>query len=206
MTPLAVLKAAVTELEKRQVEYCLIGGHAASLYRINERVTVDVDFALVAKPASDSRAIAEEIIRAVGLNPMVGFIPGRRNQNKSGKICLVTSEPEGSRLNGIIDILLPELPWLTDAVTRAQLNRIDLGFDKVPIITPEDLIIAKCYALSGSPDRFQDLDDIREIFRAVNDLDFEYLARKLDQFSLVIPKILKPSLPGRMKRFTKARN
>lgn len=76
----------------------------------------------------------------------------------------------------------------------------------VDFATPEDLIIAKCYALSGSPDRFQDLDDIREIFCAVTDLDLEYLSRKLNQFSLIIPKILKPSLPSKMKRFTKARN
>ncbi|MEZ4753224.1 MAG: hypothetical protein R3A13_02815 [Bdellovibrionota bacterium] len=36
MTPLKTLKAAVKEFEKRKLSYCLIGGHAASLYRKQE--------------------------------------------------------------------------------------------------------------------------------------------------------------------------
>jgi hypothetical protein len=89
---------------------------------------------------------------------------------------------------GLIDILLPDLPWVSKAVKRAQHNRLDLGFAAVPVITPEDLIIAKCYSLRNSPDRFQDLDDIKEIFINIQDLDRDYLESSLQELDLVIPE------------------
>ena len=66
----------------------------------------------------------------------------------------------GGECKGIIDLLLSVLPWIEGAVARAQHNSIDLGFARVPVITPEDLRAAKCAALGNSPDRFQDLDDL----------------------------------------------
>ena len=117
------------------------------------------------------------------------------------KISLVSSTPVKGSLTGIIDILLPCQPWVNDAVERAKFNMIDLGFDKVPVITPEDLIVAKCYALAGSPDRFQDLDDLKEIFAAVGDLDFAYLTGKLEEYELHIPLVLRSHIPDVLRRF-----
>ncbi|RMG39838.1 MAG: hypothetical protein D6719_12410, partial [Candidatus Dadabacteria bacterium] len=74
MTPLTILKAAVTELEKRNVEYCLIGGHAASLYRISERVTKDVDFAILTTSEETAKKTAGEIIQALDFKPVSGFV------------------------------------------------------------------------------------------------------------------------------------
>ncbi|RMG39638.1 MAG: hypothetical protein D6719_12825, partial [Candidatus Dadabacteria bacterium] len=120
---------------------------------------------------------------------------------RKGRVCLITSSPQRGSLAGIIDILLPVLPWVTEAVKRAQANRIDLGFDKVPVITPEDLIIAKAFALLDSPDRFQDLDDIKELFTGVTDMDLIYLKSRLEQHKLVFPKLLKKSVPPVLKKF-----
>ena len=203
MTPLKALKAAVAEFEKRKLRYCLIGGHAASLYRSNERVTRDVDFAIYTDSPQSSRKEAEGVIRSIGLKPTLGFIPGMSEQKRTGKICMITSTPKKDEFSGIIDILLPELPWIFDAVRRAQFNRIDLGFAKVPVITPEDLIVAKCYALSSSPDRFQDLDDIKELFANIPKLDLDYIKTKLETLSLKIPKVLKSSTPTLLKRLCK---
>ena len=194
-TPLKTLRDAVKFLEKANCMYCIIGGHAASLYRTQERFTKDVDFALIANPLKASRKLAEGIIKSIGLKPVIGFIPPGPKEPKRKSICMITSKPLKGELKGIIDILLPELPWVEEAVRRAQHNKIDLGFLKVPVITPEDLVIAKCYALRNSPDRFQDLDDIKQIFISVKDLDFDYIDEKLIHHSLIIPNQIKKFTP-----------
>ncbi len=195
MTPLKTLKQAVAIFEKLGCKYCLVGGHAASLYRSQERLTRDVDFALIAKKSTESRKLAEQVIKEMDLKPMVGFIPHGPNEQKRKSVCMITSTPLPKESKGIIDILLPELPWVTTAVDRAQHNRINLGFAEVPVITPEDLIIAKCYALNNSPDRFQDLDDLKEIFQNVTDLDLDYLGEGLLKLNLKIPEPVRKFAP-----------
>jgi len=198
MTPLQALKQVVFILEKEDCKYCLIGGHAASLYRAKERLTKDVDFALMANPISESRKLAQKTIKSLGLKPLLGFIPPREKERKRKSICLVTSAPLPNEIKGIIDILLPELPWIKNSIKRAQHNRIDLGFAAVPTITPEDLIIAKCYAVNNSPDRFQDLDDLKELFESVAELDVDYLRDKLDEFDISIPKPIEKFAPSKL--------
>lgn len=190
VTPLSILKTAVELFEKNECLYCLIGGHAASIYRRKERLTSDVDFALMGIPPERSRTLAQEIIQLSGLEPVLGFIPPSQHESKRKSVCMVTSKPSGNELKGIIDILLPELPWVENAVRRAQSNRINLGFALVPVITPEDLVIAKCYALRNSPDRFQDLDDLKEIFLSVRDLDYRYLWAELKRLGLGVPEVV----------------
>lgn len=198
MTPLGLLKAAVAVFEKRGAAYCLIGGHAASLYRSQERLTRDVDFALVAEPISNSRKLAEEVISELGLTPMLGFIARSDTSSSRPVVCMVTSTPPPKEQKGLIDILLPDLPWVISAVERAQHNCMDLGFAKVPVITPEDLVIAKSFALADSPERFQDLDDLKEIFKAVKDLDQDYIRAAFAKFSLGIPQVLRKYAPVRL--------
>jgi hypothetical protein len=66
----------------------------------------------------------------------------------------------------------------------------------VPIITPENLIVARCLAVTNVPDRFQDLDDLKQLFKDVKDLDFDYLRRRLHELSLVIPPVIRPFAPA----------
>lgn len=192
--PLETLKHIVVALEKADCKYCLIGGHAASLYRSQERLTRDVDIAIVTSDPKEARNVAERCLEAIGLRPMVGFIPAGEFEPKRKSVCLITSEPPPNRQKGVIDILLPVLPWIPEAVKRAQRNRIDLGFATVPVITPEDLIVSKCYALRNSPDRFQDLDDLKDILNNYDQLDREYLRNRLAKLGLTIPKVIKHSL------------
>lgn len=191
LTPIKALKDTVQSLEKLDCQYCLIGGHAASLYRKTERFTKDVDFAVIAKPASKSREMAEECIKSMGLKFMAGFVPLGKNEKKRKSVCFVCSAPDGKELKGIIDILLPELPWVKNAIARAQDNLINLGFANVPVITPEDLIISKCYSYNNSPDRFQDLDDIKEILISGLEIDLNYIFTTLEKLELKVPKEVK---------------
>jgi len=108
---------------------------------------------------------------------------------------MITATPPANEMKGIIDILLPELPWIIPAVERAQHNRIDLGFAAIPVVTPEDLVIAKCFALNNSPDRFQDLDDLKEIFESVKDLDLDYLRGRLTELAITVPEPVRKFSP-----------
>lgn len=196
LTPLAVLKRTVAALSELPCQFCLIGGHAASLYRSQERFTKDVDFAVIGSPKARSREVAESAVRALGMKPMIGVIPVGKGERERSSVCMITSEPRDGELTGIVDILLPDVPWVQEAVERAQSNLIDLGFAMVPVITPEDLIVAKCLAVRNAPDRFQDLDDLKQLFTDVKDLDFDYLRRRLHELSLVIPPAIRPFAPA----------
>jgi len=195
LTPLSVLKRTVATLSELPCTFCLIGGHAASLYRSQERFTRDVDFALIGSPKARSRDVAENAVRALGLKPMLGAIPVGRSERERSSVCMITSEPRDGEVTGILDILLPDVPWVQEAVERAQSNLIDLGFAMVPVITPEDLIVAKCLSVRNAPDRFQDLDDLKRLFMDVKDLDFDYLRRRLHELSLTIPAAIHPFAP-----------
>ena len=196
-----IIKQVARALEKqKKCKYCLIGGHAASLYRAQERFTKDVDFAVLGDPVSTSRRFAQKAIQSIGLKPMLGFIPGSEKEPARKNICMLTSAPSAGETKGVVDILLPELPWVTSAVERAQHNLIDLGFAQIPVITAEDLIVAKCYALNNSPDRFQDLDDLKQIFESVKDLDLDYLRGKLVEFHIPLPKLIQKYAPFKIRK------
>lgn len=195
LTPLKALKMMVKALENEECCYCLIGGHAASLYRSQERFTKDVDFAIFTDSDTPARTIAERAIRAVGLEPCVGFIPHGKKESARQSVCMITSKPVGHEMTGLVDILLPEIAWVKHAVIRAQANMLDLGFRKVPVITPEDLIVAKCFSFRNAPDRFQDLDDLKDLLSTVRDLDIDYLRNRLGQLSLEIPEEVKKFAP-----------
>ena len=198
MTPLKLLKQAVSIFEELECTYCLVGGHAASLYRSHPRLTNDVDFAVTTKPASRARRIAEQVIERLGLKPMVGFIPPSPKERRRKSVCMITATPAKNELNGLIDILLPELPWVAPAIGRAQYNKLNLGFAIVPVITPEDLIVAKCYALNNAPDRFQDLDDLKDLFQSVRDIDVDYIRRHLGELKLSVPDAVQKYAPARL--------
>jgi predicted nucleotidyltransferase len=200
LTPLKALKEIVKVLSAEACSFCLIGGHAASLYRSQERFTKDVDFALVSDTPRKSRQVAERAIAALGLRSVVGFIPHGQHEKPRNSVCMITSEPMKGQLTGLVDILLPEIVWVTHAVQRAQANRIDLGFDMVPVITPEDLIVAKCFAFRNSPDRFQDLDDLKELLTHVKNLDVDYLRRQLEAYSLEVPEPVRKFAPRSIRR------
>lgn len=200
MTSLKILKEAVAILDELNCHYCLVGGHAASLYRVKERLTRDVDFALMGRDSGDSREIASICISKLDLTAIPAFIPVANEENDRKSIYLMTSAPTEESLSGIIDILLPELPWVEEAVLRAQENKLHLGFAYVPVITPDDLVIAKCYALRNNPDRFQDLDDLKEIFAAIKDLDCDYTRSRLERYQLEVPSAVAKYAPSLLTR------
>ncbi|HMO49937.1 MAG TPA: nucleotidyl transferase AbiEii/AbiGii toxin family protein [Kiritimatiellia bacterium] len=196
----ALFKAAVATLQKRNVPFAVAGGLAADLYRREPRLTMDVDLVIL----TDDRAVetAKAVIEAVGLR--AGIIrradldggPLFAVKQKSTKPCMVVGRKTGDSSGEGVDILLPEIPWVADAVRRATNNLVDYGFGPVPALTVEDVIIAKLFALQSADMRAKDLDDLQSIFAAEPTLNVPYLAGQIDRLHLEIKKTTRPFLPA----------
>lgn len=204
MTPLKLLEQVFSELEKHSGHFAIAGGLAASFYRVKPRVTNDVDIALFVDDVEKSKETATCIIKAIGYHPAFGWISGM-NEAAGDPIALVIGRKDKHELESTIDFLLPTLPWVEKAVERGQHSVIDFGFARLPTITPEDLILAKAFALMLEPNRYQDLDDIQSILKADNQLDIVYLVNEFERLKLSLPTALMELAPKALKRVVKNR-
>jgi hypothetical protein len=199
MTLEGLFEAVVRELRARNVTFAIAGGLAADLYRVNHRLTGDVDVLLLA--GDQTLEMAEEILRALSLKPAIAreadLAGGPLFAIRGGrtKPCMVVGRPEGKPHGLGVDILLPTLAWVTDAVRRAQQNPVDFGFGSVPTMLVEDVIIAKLAALKNCSSRFKDLDDLSSIFQKGELLDMPYLTGQMQRFSLALPKVVRAEAP-----------
>ena len=196
----SLFKAAVREFEKRDIPFAVAGGFAADLYRQDPRLTMGVDFViLVEKKAA---ATASEIIEALGLNSgvvrMADLAGGSMFaiKRKTTQPCMVVGRKKGEETGGGVDLLLPEIPWVEQAVHRAQDNTVDFGFGAVPTMTVEDIIIAKLYALQATDLRGKDIDDLQSICASEMELNIAYLAGQISRLELTIPEKARPLMPG----------
>ena len=197
----SLFKAAAREFEKRQISYAVAGGLAASLYRKEPRMTMDVDFVILT--ASESTGKAVDVLEAIGLEAGIArkadlaggplFAIRRRHTEP----CMVVGRAADNAHQEGVDILLPSIPWVRDAVLRAQDNRVDFGFGPIPVLTLEDMILAKLYALAAGIPRPKDMDDLQAIFEANGDGgDTAYLAGQMRRFALAVPATTEPFLPA----------
>lgn len=203
MTPLKLLKLISKQLASYPGHFAIAGGLAASFYRAKPRLTNDVDIALFFKGTKQSKDAAIKMIETIGYDVAFGWISNTKNSSKD-PVALVIGRANKHELESTIDFLLPTLPWVENAVLRAQDNLIDFGFKKLPTLTPEDLITAKAFALSSNQDRFQDMDDIQSIFAAKNALDIAYLVSEFQRLKLSLPKQLITKAPEALRRVIKA--
>jgi len=186
MTPIELLKLVLEPLKKEDCLFALCGGVASSVYRSSFRVTNDVDIALFFPPeivGKSEREFAIQFLERLGIKPSLGWIPGIKTDSEDA-VFLIVGELGG--FLPTVDFLLPSLPWVKQAVIRAQNNRIDFGFGSIPTITPEDLLISKAFALSIEPNRLQDQDDIASILEGESVKDPRYLEENLKKLGLSI--------------------
>lgn len=195
MRLLKLLEKAILQLQDSKVHFAVCGGIAADFYRTNPRVTDDVDIAIVTSASDNVASVAENVIESLGLRSYSGFIAMAGTRLPDQIPIVMGRSPDTDSVQYKIDFLLPTFPWVEQAVQRAQYNKVDFGFALVPLIPPEDLIVSKLFALEIEPDRFQDLDDLRSIFLARNDLDIEYIRIEMERLDLKIPDSLRGSTP-----------
>ncbi len=195
-----VFQNAVKAMGSRNIPFAVAGGFAAGLYRNTPRLTMDVDLVILAE--HQALAIASEIIESLGLR--VGIArradlaggPLFAIRQKSSRPCMVVGRVPGHEDQEGVDILLPEIPWVREGVRRAQFNPVDFGFGPVPVLTLEDVILSKLYALMAARPRPKDLDDLQSIFEAGHDFDAAYLSGQIQRLDICIPKMAIPFLPS----------
>ena len=199
-----LFQQTVAELRRRRVTFAVAGGFAASLYRREPRVTMDVDLAIATDNALE---IATAVIETVGLTAAIAreadlaggplfAIRRRRTQP-----CMVVGRRPGAPLEEGVDLLLPAIPWVESALQRAQANKVDFGFGPVPVLTIEDMILSKLYVLRRL--RAKDLDDLQSIFEAGREIDRAYLDGHVRRLGIVIPRATEPFLPEWLVKLTR---
>lgn len=197
----SLFKDAVHQLEIQKIPFAVAGGLAASLYRQEPRMTMDVDLVIMAE--SGGTAAAVSVLQAIGLETGIALKADLAGgamfaiRRKNTATCMVVGRAADQSHEWGVDILLPALPWAGDAVLRAQDNQIEFGFGAVPTLTLEDMILAKLHALSAGIPRPKDLDDLQSIYTTNGeDVDTVYLAAQMRRFALVVPASAKPFLPA----------
>jgi hypothetical protein len=127
---------------------------------------------------------AEKTLRAIGATVSVGVIENLSLLSPDSKPLLIGTFKQ-RRIVSSVDILIPSLPWVPNAVERAQHNVISYGLFAAPTLTPEDILIAKIFALMIEPNRFQDLDDIKAIStNSKLSLDESYLEARCKELGI----------------------
>jgi len=199
MTLETLFQSATQKLREKQVPFAVAGALASDLYRRDVRLTMDIDIIISAEIHNKETAIA--VIESLGLN--AGLVrqadlaggPLFAIRRRSTEVCMIVGRPTGHSDGEGVDILLPAIPWVKNAVERAQANMVDFGFGDVPAITLEDAILAKLYALQAARLRAKDLDDLQSIFEADHAVDVPYLSGQMRCFGIIVPTHAKPFLP-----------
>ena len=208
MTLKSLFKAAVAELRKHQIPFAVSGGFAADLYRHEPRLTMDVDLSIAttSKPAETGKNIIQSLGLSAGISREADLAGGPlfAIRRKSTPPCIVVGRPDGQPDQAGVDILLPAIPWVNEAVERAQHNQVDFGFGPVPALTLEDVIIAKLYALNAAQPRAKDLDDLQSIGTSSHTFDAAYLTRRIHDLNIRIPATAKPFIPSGLLSIVKA--
>lgn len=100
---------------------------------------------------------------------------------------------------------MPSIPWVPDAVKRAQNNLRDLGTKRpLPVLTLEDVLISKLLAFQNRATRLKDLADLTSIIETTPSMDNKYLAEKVRALSLTIPKAIEPFIHYSVSRAARA--
>lgn len=193
-----IFEQAVSACRAKGIRFAVAGGLAADLYRAEPRTTMDVDLAIL---EDESERQATRLLESFGFGTAVG----RKGDLAGGPLfavkarntptCLVVGRIRGQTAVGGVDILLPALPWVADAVERAQFNLIDYGFGLVPVLTLEDIILSKLHALTASPVRPKDMDDLQSIQAAGHPVDAAYIGGKAKEYGIKLPRTVKPFVP-----------
>ena len=194
----SLLREAVESLREREILFAVAGGLAADLYRCKSRLTMDVDLAIVTEKSALKPAVS--VIESMGLEAVVvrkaDLVDGPLFAIRRGNTtpCMVVGRKKCIVAGEWIDLLLPAIPWVGDAVRRAQDNGVDFGFGAIPVLTVEDVILSKLYVLNSARLRAKDLDDLQSIYESECDIDLAYLSGQMRRFDIRIPRAAEPFL------------
>lgn len=173
---LTVLHDLVSWFHNRNVQGLVIGGIAASLLG-RPRITNDVDALILIKK--------ERWKDFLESGKQFGFLPrvtDALNFAQSNRVFLMRHGKSGLD----VDISIGGLPFEEEAISRKII--VETAGVKIPLPTPEDLIIMKAVA-----HRPRDMADIESILEVHSNVDQKYIIKKVREFSIALemPEILR---------------
>jgi hypothetical protein len=172
---LAALSDAVALLQSQRIPGVVVGGIAASILG-RARATQDIDLLVWLDEAR-----WEALLRAAASAGFEPRIPDCLEFARRSRVLLLRH-----RAGAVdVDITFGALPFERRVVDRSTLR--DVGTIRVPLPTPEDLIVMKAVA-----HRARDLADIEGLLDANPDLDRAAVERQVKEFadSLEAPDLL----------------
>lgn len=172
---LAALRDLVAWLQDKKVPGVIIGGVAASILG-RPRMTRDIEALILLDEGDWGKFLAS--------GRKFGFIPRLTdclNFARKSKVLLVRHKPSGID----VDITFGALPFEKEAITRAVW--LDIKKVRLPLPTPEDLIIMK--AIAHRPRDDADIESILDVHKKLN---LRKVRRLVKEFSNAIemPEIL----------------
>lgn len=198
-----MFKITIKELHKIDCTFALAGGLAASFYRTQMRTTKDLDFLFMSH--DKSLAEAEKILNSMGLEvgkAKLSDLSKAPGMNKKRSPVVIAVGRNKTEQDFGVDFILPDMPWFDCAIKNAQSNIITCYQLHIPVITPEDLIIAKAFAVKNATNRYKDYDDLLELFKYKH-LGMEYLCGQLERLKLCFPKELEKEAPKEIRLVSK---
>lgn len=183
---LSVLHDLVSWFHNLNVQGLVIGGVAASLLG-RPRITHDVDALILVKKEKWKDFL--ESGKKFGFLPR---IPDALNFAQKNRVFLMRHGQSGLDA----DISIGGLPFEEEAIRKKII--VDIAGVKIPLPTPEDLIIMKAVA-----HRPRDMADIESILEVHSNVDQKYIIKKVREFSIALemPEILR-DLKAILKRMS----
>ena len=164
-----VLGFLITEFNKHEIDYALIGGFALGIHGIM-RTTMDIDFLVKGRDAGKVRTILE------------------RHSYK----CIYITENVSQyvseiKTHGTLDFIHAFRPISLRMLKEKQIKPIYNGKMAIPILKPEDIIGLKIQALANNPQRVElEKNDIKSILEKYhNSIDWGKLKEYFLLFSLI---------------------
>lgn len=162
------------ELDKHNIDYMIIGGQAVLLYG-EPRLTMDIDITVGIPPSEKS--LIFKITDVLSLNILVN-----NPDQFIDETFVLPCESKEYKLR--VDFIFSNSEYEKRALERV--NIINIQDYNVKFASVEDLIIHKLIA-----GRARDIEDIRSIVLKNSNINFNYIYRELDEFSLILGKNFK---------------
>jgi hypothetical protein len=144
------LKALVSALESRRVDYALCGGLAMAVYHV-PRATIDIDLLVPPDALDAAKQVADDLGFSLDAKPMVMAEGSIRIER------VTKADPAGG------DLLMLDLVLVTPNLEQVWSTRTEIDWEEgsLSVVSREGLIEMKSLRRSG-----QDLDDIRALEEA----------------------------------------
>ena len=172
-SPNSIISRIAKLMAETKTKYAILGGVAVSLYGM-PRLTLDVDVNIILEKYKTA-----EFLKKAHNSGFTSLV--RSEQKFADRTGVIPMKFSKSEPFGRCDFIIAQNTLEHLAIKRARTKTI--GFSKVKVITPEDLILQKLVS-----DRPRDIEDARGVIMRQKNLDTRYIHFWLKKISNLTKK------------------